>query len=160
MAFLGTDASVLQDITLVVLWVSGALNVTGVALGKLGRRRAHFYTMLCTTAAVLAFLMVYLLKVLQEGPTPFPGPPEVRARQYLPLVAVHGALAITTVALLTFIVATAVSDLQVIDGRRVLALDPAKDRYHHRFWPYFVGLWLATVVTGTLVYGHLFWWYG
>ncbi len=156
MAFLGTGASLLQDITLVILWVGAGLNLVGVHFGRTHQTRRHFYTMVLTAATVLLFLSFYLARVMIEGATKFPGPDSVRGSVYVPLLIVHACSAIATVALLVYVVTLALSDLQRVDGQYVLALQPGKARYHHRFATPFRILWVTTAVTGTTVYLFLF----
>src|SRR3972149_12314490 len=97
MAFLGTSAALLQDITLIILWVGAGLNLLGVHFGRSHQTRRHFHTMVITSATVLLFLTFYLIRVMIEGATPFRGPDSIRSGVYVPLLLIHASPAITAV---------------------------------------------------------------
>jgi putative membrane protein len=61
----------------------------------------HRRLMLTTVGLFLAFLLLYLYKVIVAGPVTFGGPTEVYQRVYLPVLAVHIVLAVVCIPFVT-----------------------------------------------------------
>lgn len=108
--------------------------------------RNHRIAMVSSFGLFVAFLVLYLYRVILEGPTPFPGPGAVKAYVYLPLLAIHITLAIVCVPLLYYVLLLAltrpVSELYATNHRRVARIAAP--------------LWLISFALGIVVYSLLY----
>jgi putative membrane protein len=71
-----------------------AFGVRNIRRGNVGRHRAG---MLATTGLFVTFLVLYLYRIVLEGPTEFTGPDVVYQFVYLPILAVHVLLAVAAI---------------------------------------------------------------
>lgn len=106
----------------------------------------HRRYMLASLALFGVFLVGYLYRVALVGPTQFTGPALIRRFVFLPVLAVHVALAVIAIPLLAFVV--------------VLAADrPVAGLYgsaHPRVGRVAATLWLAAFLLGVVVYALLY----
>ncbi|MFB6110898.1 MAG: DUF420 domain-containing protein [Halobacteriaceae archaeon] len=118
----------------------------GVAAIRQGRVRRHQAAMSAAFVQFMAFLALYLYKVILEGPTAFPGPEFLYTYLYLPLLGVHILLAMICVPLLFYVLALAglhpVEQISRTDHRRVGRVAAV--------------LWVISFVLGLAVYGLLY----
>lgn len=68
-----------------------------------GRIQPHRNAMIASTGLFAVFLVLYLYKVVLEGPAAFPGPSPVYTSVYLPLLAIHISLAVVCIPLLYYV---------------------------------------------------------
>ena len=127
--------------------VNAALNttatvllLTGYALIRAGRRRAHRNVMLAALACSVLFLSSYLIYHAQVGSVRFQGQGPLRT-VYLTILATHTVLA----ALVPFLAGATV----------VLAFRGRLDR-HKRLARWTLPIWLYVSVTGVVVYWMLY----
>jgi putative membrane protein len=129
--------------------VSTAAIVTiavGVLAARRGQYRRHRALMLASLALFVAFLGLYLYKVILQGPAPFPGPETLYRFVYLPTLAIHILLAIVCIPLLYYVLLLAVT--------RPIA--EVFDTPHRRFARAAASLWLVSFVLGNVVYAMLY----
>jgi len=78
-----------------------ALAIGGIAVGiraiKRGEVGRHRRAMVTTFGLFVAFLVLYLYRIVLEGPSDFAGPAVVERFVYLPLLGIHILLAIAAV---------------------------------------------------------------
>ncbi|MFB6070359.1 MAG: DUF420 domain-containing protein [Halanaeroarchaeum sp.] len=129
--------------------------VSLLALGtiSLGWRRiragdvtGHRRAMVASLGLFATFLVLYLYKVALEGPTTFDGPAAIRQFVFLPVLAIHVALAVVAVPLLAYVVVIAV--------RHPIAEIPGTP--HPRVGRVAATLWLVSFALGLVVYGLLY----
>ena len=102
----------------------------------------HRRGMLAGLGLFVAFLVLYLYKVVLEGPTEFTGPAAVDTYLYLPALAVHVLLAMVCIPLLYYVFLLAVTrPLREIPLTR-----------HPRLGRIAASLWLVSFALGILVY--------
>jgi putative membrane protein len=121
--------------------------VTGVRAVRRGDVRTHRRAMLASLALFASFLGLYCYRVAVHGPTPFDGPEFLYSAVYLPLLAVHVALAVVCVPLLYYVLLLALTR-PVGD----LASTP-----HPRVGRIAAALWLVSFAMGLGVYVLLYW---
>ncbi|WP_423750589.1 DUF420 domain-containing protein [Salinirarus marinus] len=118
----------------------------GVAFIRRGDVRKHRASMVASLFLFAVFLLLYLYKVVLEGPADFPGPASVHQFVYLPLLAVHIVLAIVCIPLLYYV--------------SLLALTrPVSDVYdtaHRTVGRVAATLWFVSFVLGNAVYALLY----
>jgi len=121
-----------------------------IALGwhsiRRGRVRRHRAAMLAAAALFAAFLLLYLYKVVHEGPATFPGPEAVYRFVYLPLLSVHMLLAVVCVPLLYYVLLVGLTH-PVAEIPQTL---------HPRVGRVAAVLWLASFALGIAVYALLY----
>ena len=106
----------------------------------------HRIAMLVAAALFAAFLVLYLYKVVLEGPAPFPGPGAIYRFVYLPLLVVHVALAVVCVPLLYYVLLIGLSyPVAEIPSTR-----------HPRVGRVAASLWLVSFALGLAVYALLY----
>ncbi|WP_248896874.1 DUF420 domain-containing protein [Haloplanus halobius] len=120
--------------------------LAGVRFARRRRFRRHRAAMLLSTALFVAFLVLYLYKVIMEGPSTFTGPETVYQWLYLPLLAVHILLAVVCIPLLYYVLLLATT-------RPIEALTRTA---HARVGRVAASLWLISFVLGTVVYAMLY----
>lgn len=123
--------------------VTIVLGVRAIRRGDVTRHRAF---MLATLGLFVAFLVLYLYRVVLEGPSDFPGPATVYQFVYLPTLAVHILLAIVCIPLLYYVLLLAVSR-------------PVEDIYgtrHRTVGRVAASLWLISFFLGDVVYALLY----
>jgi putative membrane protein len=129
--------------------VSTAAIVTialGVRAARRGEYRRHRTFMLTSLALFGGFLVLYLYKVILQGPAPFPGPDTLYQFVYLPTLAIHILLAIVCIPLLYYVLLLAVTR----------PLSEVFDTAHRRFARLAASLWLVSFVLGNVVYAMLY----
>ncbi|WP_129116399.1 DUF420 domain-containing protein [Halegenticoccus tardaugens] len=148
-AFPRASDAVLDAIPHVNAALSTAAIVT-IAAGWLSIRRGevrrHRRLMLASLGLFVAFLVLYLYKVILEGPAGFPGPEAVYAYLYLPTLAIHILLAVVCIPLLYYVVLLALT-------RPVAEL---YDTRHRAVGRIAASLWLISFVLGNAVYVLLY----
>ena len=107
----------------------------------------HRRGMLSGLALFGTFLVLYLYRVAVHGPTHFDGPAWLATYVYLPILAVHVALAIVCVPLLYYVALLAIS-------RPVAEIPTTR---HRRVGRVTVVFWLVSFALGIVVYGLLYW---
>lgn len=160
MGFLGTAASPLSDLSLVLLILAAVLIFVAWRRAAAGDGSAHHYLVLTGVALAWFFFLTYMLgRILHmvagtAGPQ-FAGPPEARRLWWIPLIAVHSLSA--TVALVWSVVQI-VSGYRHASRRRPGAWQmPPDGRVRHaRGGHGFLVAWTLTTVTGVLVYLSLY----
>jgi putative membrane protein len=120
--------------------------VAGVVAARRGDYRTHRRLMLASLALFAAFLVLYLYKVILQGPAPFPGPENLYGTVYLPTLAIHILLAVVCIPLLYYVVLLAVT--------RPLA--EVFETRHRRVARVAAGLWLVSFLLGNAVYAMLY----
>jgi len=129
--------------------VSAIATVTIVAGVVFARRRAfreHRAAMLLSAGLFAVFLVLYLYKVVLEGPADFPGPQAIYRQVYLPLLAVHILLAVVCIPLLYYVLLLATT-------HPITALS---NTAHARVGRVAASLWLVSFVLGNVVYALLY----
>lgn len=126
----------------------GALLAIGVGVRAIrdGRVTRHRAAMLTAFVQFVAFLGLYLYKVILAGPATFEGPDLLYTYLYLPLLAVHILLAVVCVPLLFYVLALA--------GLHPVSALPRTD--HPRVGRVAAGLWAVSFVLGLVVYALLY----
>lgn len=107
-----------------------------------GRVRRHRVAMLIGFLLFATFLVLYLYKVVLEGPASFPGPTVVYRFFYLPLLVGHVGLAVVTLPLLYYVLLLG------------LTRPPTEiaQSYHPRVGRVAAALWLVSFALGIVVY--------
>jgi putative membrane protein len=129
--------------------VSTAAVVTialGVRFIRRGEVRRHRAMMLTSVVLFVVFLVLYLYKVVLQGPADFPGPATVYQYVYLPTLAIHILLAVVCIPLLYYVLLLAVTR-------------PVADLYdsaHRKVGRVAASLWLVSFVLGNVVYALLY----
>jgi len=116
--------------------------LAGVRAIRQGDVRRHRALMLASTALFAGFLLLYLYRVSLVGPTPFAGPAWVESFVYLPVLAVHVALAVVCVPLVYYAL--------LLAGTHSVAELPGTA--HPTVGRIAAGLWLVSFSLGTVVY--------
>ncbi len=107
-------------------------------------RQIHRHRRYMSASAVLIslFLVLYVTRVALGGTKAFPGPPEIRAFVYLPVLSIHIVLSIVSVPLVAYNLITGLThSAGAVAGTR----HPAVGRYA-------VALWSVSLALGILVY--------
>ncbi|WP_101298180.1 DUF420 domain-containing protein [Halegenticoccus soli] len=148
-AFPRASDAVLDAIPHVNAVVSAAAVVT-IAAGWLSIRRGnvrrHRRLMIASLGLFAAFLVLYLYKVILEGPAEFPGPEAVYRFVYLPTLAVHILLAVVCIPLLYYVVLLALTR----------PVSEIYDTRHRTVGRVAASLWLLSFVLGNVVYVLLY----
>jgi len=130
--------------------VVSAVAIVTIAAGVVFARRREFRrhrTMMLLSAGLFAvFLVLYLYKVLLEGPAEFPGPQAVYRLVYLPILAIHILLAVVCIPLLYYVLLLATTR----------PLGALTDTAHARVGRAAASLWLLSFVLGNVVYVLLY----
>jgi len=111
-----------------------------------GEIRRHRAAMLTAAVLFAAFLVLYLWKVVLEGPAAFPGAETVYQFVYLPVLAIHILLAVVCVPLLYYVL--------LIGLTHDVAEIPRTN--HLRIGRVAAALWLVSFVLGVVVYAMLY----
>lgn len=114
----------------------------GVRNIRNGAVRRHRGFMILSTALFGSFLVLYLYKIIIEGPTVFTGPAVLKQFVYLPLLAVHVILAVVAVPLVIYVL--------LLAGTHSVAELPRTP--HPRFGRLAASFWLVSFGLGILVY--------
>jgi Predicted membrane protein len=93
----GVVLAVIPHVNAVLSTTAIVTIVLGVRAIRRGAVRRHRRLMLITVVLFVAFLVLYLYKVILAGPVSFGGPPGVYERVYLPVLAVHIILAVVCI---------------------------------------------------------------
>lgn len=107
-----------------------------------GQVRRHRGFMSLSTALFGSFLVLYLYKIIIEGPTVFSGPAVLKQFVYLPLLAIHVILAVIAVPLVIYVL--------LLAATHSVAELPSTP--HPRFGRVAASLWLVSFALGILVY--------
>ena len=134
------DWSFLPTVNAALNTTAAILLITGYALIRRGRRKAHRAVMIAAFSCSVLFLVSYLTYHYQAGSVRFPGTGTVR-QVYLTILATHTVLAaaVPFLALATL----------------VRALRERFDR-HVRIARWTLPIWLYVSVTGVVVYWMLY----
>jgi len=111
--------------------------------GRVGRHRALMAT---TFALFVAFLGLYLYRIVLEGPAPFPGPDWLYGSLYLPVLTVHVLLAVVCLPLLYYVL--------LLAATHTVAELPATP--HRRVGRVAAALWFVSFALGDAVYALLY----
>jgi putative membrane protein len=136
----------LPHLNAVVSTVAIGTIVAGILSARRGDYRRHRALMLVSLGLFAAFLVVYLYKVIVDGPAPFPGPEGLYATVYLPVLAVHVLLAVVCIPLLYYVALLALTR----------PLSEVFDTAHARVARVAGSLWLVSFVLGNVVYAMLY----
>ena len=111
-----------------------------------GEVAKHRVAMLTSFGLFASFLVLYLYRVVLEGPSDFPGPEGVYLYLYLPVLAVHILLAIVCIPLVYYALLLAATR------------SPAELRRtpHRRIGRIAASLWLVSFTLGVVVYALLY----
>lgn len=111
-----------------------------------GEIKQHRVAMITSVLLFALFLVLYLYRLIHEGPKEFPGPDTIRSSVYLPLLAIHILLAIVCIPLLYYVLLLAltrpVSEIYESNHRRVARIAAP--------------LWLVSFALGVVVYALLY----
>lgn len=118
----------------------------GVAFARRGEFGRHRALMSLSAALFAVFLVLYLYKVVLEGPAEFPGPETVYRWLYLPLLAIHILLAVVCIPLLYYVLL-----LGATHSVRALT-----ETAHARVGRVAASLWVISFVLGNVVYALLY----
>lgn len=124
--------SVLAIGTILVGW-------RAIRAGNVARHRS---AMLASLGLFAVFLVLYLYRVILEGPTAFPGPAVLEQFLYYPVLGIHIFLAIVCIPLLYYVLLLALT-------RPVNDLGATR---HPTIGRIAASLWLVSFVLGTVVY--------
>ncbi len=122
------------------------LIVGGVRAIRRGEVRRHQRAMIAAFVLFVAFLALYLYKVILAGPASFPGPDPVYRFVYLPALAIHILLAVVTLPLLYYVL--------LVGTTHSVAEIP--DTAHPRVGRVAATLWVVSFVLGIAVYLMLY----
>jgi putative membrane protein len=120
--------------------------VGGVRAIRRGRVERHRRLMLTTFALFAVFLLLYLYRIVLEGPATFPGPEAVYGYVYLPVLAIHILLAVLTIPLVYYALLLAWT-------RSVSELASTR---HATVGRAAAALWLISFTLGEVVYAMLY----
>ena len=118
----------------------------GVAFVRRGEVAKHRAAMLASLGLFVAFLALYLYRIIFEGPTDFPGPETAYRFVYLPMLAIHILLAIVCLPLLYYVALLGLTR-------------PVEDIYrsaHARVGRVAASLWVISFALGIAVYLMLY----
>jgi putative membrane protein len=154
MGFLGTDAGHISDIILIVEILITILVVLGYIYARAKKGNLHHQLMLYASILNVTFIVAYMVKNLVEGTTSFSGPESVRMTVYLPVVIIHGIVAIIVIILLIITIITGFKFRKKTDGD--MKLDESGGKKHSISGKIYIPLWFITVITGIIVYCFLY----
>jgi len=120
--------------------------VAGVRAIRRGDVARHRTLMLSTFGLFAAFLVLYLYRIVLEGPTDFAGPSVVETYLYLPFLAVHIVLAILAIPLVYYVLLLA----STYPAGELSATN------HPRAGKVAAALWLISFSMGIAVYAMLY----
>ncbi|WP_135534279.1 DUF420 domain-containing protein [Halostella pelagica] len=120
--------------------------IHAIRRGRVGRHRA---LMLITFSLFATFLVLYLYRIVLEGPAAFPGPETVYTYVYLPILAIHVLLAILTIPLVYYVLLLAWT-------HSVAELPSTR---HATVGRVAAALWLISFTLGEVVYALLYLFY-
>ncbi|MFB6252325.1 MAG: DUF420 domain-containing protein [Halobellus sp.] len=118
----------------------------GVRFIRHGQIKRHRAMMLTTLGLFVAFLALYLYRIIFLGPSEFPGPETVYQFVYLPILAVHIILAIVCIPLLYYVLLLAVTR----------PIDAIYETSHQTVGRVAASLWLISFLLGDVVYAMLY----
>lgn len=107
-----------------------------------GKIRRHRTLMGISLGLFIAFLTLYLYKVVLEGPAAFPGPETIYQFVYLPILAVHILLAIVCIPLLYYVLLLALTH----------SIEEIPRTNHPQIGRIAASLWLFSFALGVVVY--------
>lgn len=119
---------------------------TGVLAIRQDQVERHRRSMLASTGLFATFLLLYLYKILLEGPTIFTGPAVVEQFVFLPVLVIHTLLAVIAVPLVIYVL--------LLAGTHTVAEMPSTP--HPRVGRLAAALWLVSFTLGVLVYALLY----
>jgi uncharacterized membrane protein YozB (DUF420 family) len=154
--FLGTKASLLSDVSLLLETVIVIAIVVGWRLGKTHKGWRHHWIMLFTVVVDVGFLIVYMLRRLLEPTVLFPSHGTFYFAVYLPVVMVHSI--ISSVAFIAGIVLTVQGIRHGIrdSAARKFRLSPDYRPGHVGWGKWTVWFYLLSGVSGIAVYLMLY----
>jgi putative membrane protein len=106
----------------------------------------HRRRMLAGVGLFAAFLVLYLYRVVLEGPTAFPGPDAVHRLVYLPMLAIHVTLAVVCIPLLYYVLLLAATR----------PIPDLRQSRHARVGRVAAALWLTSFALGVVTYLMLY----
>jgi len=136
----------IPHVNAVVSTVAIGTIASGVAFARRGEFGRHRAAMVLSAVLFALFLVLYLYKVVLEGPATFPGPDAVYRQVYLPILAIHILLAVVCIPLLYYVLLLATT-------RPIGAL---RDTAHARVGRVAASLWLVSFFLGDVVYALLY----
>jgi putative membrane protein len=118
----------------------------GVRAIRDGRVERHRRLMLTTFALFAVFLLLYLYRIVLEGPATFPGPESVYGYVYLPILTVHVLLAVLTIPLVYYALLLAwTRSVEELASTRHATVGRAA-----------AALWVVSFTLGEMVYAMLY----
>ena len=138
--------AVIPHVNAVVSTVAFVVIVSAWHAIRRGDVATHRRRMLAGVGLFAAFLVLYLYKVILEGPASFPGPASVERFVYLPLLAIHVTLAVVCIPLLYYVLLLAAT-------RPIREL---RQSLHPRVGRVAAALWLVSFVLGVVTYLMLY----
>lgn len=117
--------------------------VRAIRGGNVDRHRA---LMLTAFVLFVAFLVLYLYKVIVAGPSEFAGPDAVYRFVYLPVLAIHILLAVVAIPPLYYVLGVGLTH----------PVGEIPDTRHPTVGRVAAGLWLVSFVLGLVVYALLY----
>lgn len=154
--FLGTRATLLSDVSLILETIIVGMIALGWWYGRKHRGWSHHWLMLVTVVVDVGFLAVYMLRRVLEPTVLFPKHDTFFFAVYLPVVMVHSI--ISSVAFVLGIVLTVKGIRQGTSGkgRRTYGLSKEYAPKHHRMGVWAVWSYLASGLSGIAVYYMLY----
>ena len=134
--------AVIPHLNAVISLVAILTIVVGWRAIRRGDVRRHRAAMLAAAVLFAAFLVLYLYKVVLEGPAPFPGPEVLYQYVYLPLLAIHILLAVVCIPLLYYV---------LLVGLTHPVAEIPRTR-HPQVGRVAAALWLTSFALGVVVY--------
>ncbi|MFB6300851.1 MAG: DUF420 domain-containing protein [Halobacteriales archaeon] len=138
-----------SDMIAAIPHINAAISVAAIVVIAAGWRwiragavRKHRIAMVSATGLFVAFLVLYLYKVILAGPTAFPGPASIYQFVYLPLLGIHILLAIVCIPLVYYVL--------LLTATHSVAELP--ETAHPRVGRIAASLWLISFTLGIIVY--------
>ncbi|HEY3317922.1 MAG TPA: DUF420 domain-containing protein [Coriobacteriia bacterium] len=150
--FLGTKATLLSDVNLVLELVIIAIVLAGWRYGRAHRGWQHHWTMLVTVAVFLAFFLIYMLRRTLEPPVTFPTRDTLYFAVYLPVVIVHSAVSTVAFLLGTFVSVQGLRKGVRNSAKRAYALKAGYRPRHARLGIISTWCYVLSAVSGIAVY--------
>ncbi|MFB6268185.1 MAG: DUF420 domain-containing protein [Halodesulfurarchaeum sp.] len=114
----------------------------GVRYIRRGQVDRHRLAMLTSTGLFATFLLLYLYKLLLEGPASFQGPAFVNQYVFIPLLVIHTVLAVVAVPLVIYVL--------LLAGTHSVSELPGTP--HPRVGRVAAALWFTSFALGVMVY--------
>ena len=154
--FLGTKATLLSDVSLILETFIVVAIIWGWWLGRKHRGWSHHWVMLATVIVDVGFLIVYMLRRLLEPTVLFPTHGVFYAAVYLPVVMVHSIISSVAFVLGIVLAVRGIRNRAATSKPRTYALKTEYRPRHDRLGVWAVWSYLTSGVTGVAVYYMLY----